>query len=207
MPDRKKRYDEAYGLKGADDAKRLYGSWAEDYETEMVGDHGYTGPAKLAEAFAETVPDREAWVLDVGCGTGLVGAQLARFGFKNVDGLDLVPEMLEVASKKNIYTRLIQADLLKGAALNPNRYDAALSAGTFTHAHVGPDGLDEVVRLVKPGGIAMVMVNAEAFVSDGYQAKLDGLEQQGRLVQRGWSEQEIVETGAVGGRLLTLEIT
>jgi len=206
MPDRKKQFDAAYNLKGPDDAKRFYGAWAQDYDTEMVGDHGYTGPARLAELFSQTVADRDCWVLDVGCGTGLVGEHLARLGFRNIDGLDLVPEMLEVASSKKVYTRLIQADLLVGAALNPNRYDAALSAGTFTHAHVGPDGLDEVVRLVKPGGLAMIMVNAEAFVGDGYQAKLDALEEHGRIVQLGWSEHVVVETGAVKGRLLTLEI-
>ena len=205
MPD-KGCYSAAYHLDGPEDARRLYASWAPDYDVEMVEQHGYTGPAIAAKVFAGIVADRDAWILDVGCGTGLVGQHLKDHGFVNIDGLDLVQEMLDQAAVKNVYERLIQADLLEGAKLNPDRYDAAISVGTFTHSHVGPAGFDEIVRLVKPGGVALIVVNAEAFVEEGYQAKLDSLEELGRIVQVAFREEEIVSANHVRGRILTLEI-
>ena len=42
-------------------------------------------------------------ILDVGCGTGLVGSELNRIGYKNLDGLDASPEMLKIAAEKNIF--------------------------------------------------------------------------------------------------------
>lgn len=202
----RKRFEDAYDIEGPDEARCLYAAWAPDYDHEMVEDHGYTGPVAAASAFAQTVPDRNASILDAGCGTGLVGQALKSHGFSRIDGLDLVQEMLDQAALKGVYQRLVRGDLLKGVRLNPNRYDAAISVGTFTHAHVGPDGLDEVFRLVKPGGLAMIMVNAEAYVGEGYPSKLDDLSNKGIIKVRHYDEQVIVRTGGVRGRLLTIDL-
>ena len=42
-------------------------------------------------------------VLDLGCGSGLVGKQLHKRGYQNIDGLDLSEEFLEEAQKKGVY--------------------------------------------------------------------------------------------------------
>jgi hypothetical protein len=41
------------------------------------------------------------------------------------------------------------------------RYGGAVSTGTFTIAHVGPEALDEVLRVVRPGGLVGISVNAQ----------------------------------------------
>lgn len=53
----------------------------------------------------------QAKVLDLACGTGLVGQYLAEHGFKNVYGIDISERMLEEASIKGAYKQLDQHTL------------------------------------------------------------------------------------------------
>jgi predicted TPR repeat methyltransferase len=71
-------------------------------------------------------------ILDIGCGTGLVGAAV-RASAQRLDGVDLSPAMLEKAQAKSVYDRLEQADILSFLSAHPNRYDAILGAATLIH--------------------------------------------------------------------------
>jgi SAM-dependent methyltransferase len=205
MP-QKRHLHEAYDITSPADARRLYGDWASSYDEELVEENRYTGPAIAASVLARELADRNARIIDIGCGTGLVGERLQAEGFLHIDGLDLVPEMLAVAGKKGVYDKLIEADLLQGAPLPDAGYDAAISVGTFTHNHVGPAGLDEVLRLVRPGGLCVVMINVDAYVSDGYEAKFDQLVKDGRCRIRGIEEGILFQTTGLLGRVMVLEV-
>ena len=166
--------DSAYDRQNKDEVVALYREWAATYDDELK-DNSYVAPQLGAKVFASHVLDHEARILDVGCGTGLVGQALATHGYTHIDGLDLSAEMLLQARDKGCYARLFEADLSGAIDVADACYDAVISVGTFTHNHVGPDGLDEVLRIVKPGGIASVTVNADAYIEDGYRAKFDAL--------------------------------
>ena len=205
MP-QKRRLPEAYDIKSPEDAKRLYGDWASYYDRELVEENAYAGPDLAAAVLARELVDRSARIIDIGCGTGLVGERLRTHGFTAIDGLDLVPEMLAVAAAKGIYDQLIEADLLEGAPLADDSYDAAISVGTFTHNHVGPAGLNEVLRLVRPGGLFVVMINVEAYASDGYEAKFAQLVKDGRCRIRTIEEGILFGTTGLVGRIMVLEV-
>ncbi|MBL6946784.1 MAG: class I SAM-dependent methyltransferase [Rhodospirillales bacterium] len=166
--------DKAYDRKTKDEVVGLYREWAETYDDELE-ENSYVGPERGAAVFAEHINDRKARIIDVGCGTGLVGGFLTAHGYSAIDGLDISSEMLAVARGKGVYEDLFEADLTTTIDVPDATYDAAISVGTFTHNHVGPDGLDEVLRIVKPGGFASISVNADAYVADGYRAKFDSL--------------------------------
>jgi SAM-dependent methyltransferase len=59
-----------------------------------------------------------------------------------------------------------------------NVYDAVISVGTFTHAHVGPKGFDELIRITKPGGAIVATVHEEVW-PDGYEEHFKHFEQNG----------------------------
>jgi len=202
----KRRLPEAYDIGSPEDAKRLYGDWATSYDQELVEENRYTGPELAAAVLARELTDRDARIIDIGCGTGLVGEQLKAHGFSHIDGLDLVPEMLAVAAEKGAYSRLIEADLLQGAPIPDASYTAAISVGTFTHNHVGPSGLDEVLRLVQPAGLFVVMINVEAYASDGYEAKFDALVKAGRCRIRTVEEGILFQTTGLVGRIMVLDV-
>ena len=79
-------------------------------------------------------------ILDVAAGTGLVGEELKKRGFniKNVDALDLCPDMLNVARKKNVYGKLVQAPfgstMPKG--MTARSYDCVIMCGGFAAGHI-----------------------------------------------------------------------
>ena len=174
MSNRGPLFEKAYDRKNKEEVVDLYRQWAETYDDELQG-NAYVAPQRGAEAFAAHVADRSARVIDVGCGTGLVGRFLAERGFTRIDGLDISAEMIVQARGKGAYADLFTADLTETIAVPDAAYDAAISVGTFTHNHVGPNGIEEVLRIIKPGGIASITVNGDAYVADGYRAKFDAL--------------------------------
>ena len=107
----------AYGLETSDEARALYRDWASTYDAHLEDGLRYRAPQRIAEILTEEVEDTDALILDVGCGTGLVGDYLGHFGFNMIDGLDFSPEMLVIAGEKSIYRTLIEADLEKPLAI------------------------------------------------------------------------------------------
>ena len=92
-------------------------------------------------------------IMDLGSGTGLLGAELVKRGYKNIDGLDTSQEMLDIAKEKKIYNKLFCCrirDALEGD-LHPGEYDAVVSAGLFALGVVQCNEIDVMVEILKPG--------------------------------------------------------
>ena len=93
---------------------------------------GYFAHAKVADALRAHAPQASLDILDIGCGTGLVG-EAVRASARRLDGVDLSPAMLEKAKAKGIYDRLEQADITAFLAAHRQSYDAILGAATLIH--------------------------------------------------------------------------
>src|SRR5207247_57572 len=70
--------------------------------------------------------DSRRLVLDVPCGTGIIGGYLAARGFRIV-GADISPAMLEVARERDHALGLLRADL-EAAPWRPGSFDAVVCA-------------------------------------------------------------------------------
>ena len=154
----------AYDLSSPEDNRRLYRKWADDYDETFIAAQGYEYPARIAEIF-----DRRSGagpVLDVGCGTGAVAEALSA---RPVDGVDISPEMLSVAAAKGHYRQLIETDLTANPDLERGAYQGVVSAGTFTHGHVGPDALLPLIDAAAPGALFVIGVNAVVFARNDFQ--------------------------------------
>ncbi|CAH1270653.1 WBSCR27 [Branchiostoma lanceolatum] len=147
-----------------EESQRFYSTWAPAYDKDLTTEI-YNGPRQIAEALAGVVGDRkDARILDAAAGTGLVGEELRKLGFSNMDALDANKEMLDIAESKKVYRNLIH-DLL-----GPNRlqiaddtYDALCCSGSFSDGHLKCDCLEEMIRVVTPGGVICLIVK-EAFL-------------------------------------------
>lgn len=171
----------AYSITDVDEQQALYQDWAETYDEAMIGGLQYVSPRKCAALYARHQTDKSSLILDIGCGTGLAGSELAKLGFGRMDGLDLSESMLEMAAQRGLYRKLFTADLLKPLDIETGVYDGAICTGTFTHAHVGAECLDEIVRTLKPGGLFAFTVHREVHDELGFGVKLDELEGAGVL--------------------------
>ncbi len=79
--------------------------------------------------------------------------------------------MLEQAKLKRCYSSLIEADVTKKVPIKNNSIGAVVSAGTFTHGHIGPNAFDELLRITKPGGLFVLSINSKVFTKGGFQEK------------------------------------
>lgn len=169
----------AYELDNVAEGQQLYQEWAGTYDATMLDGLGYISPRLLVEALAAHASPVPEPTLDLGCGTGLVGAELARNGVGVFDGLDLSASMMEVAAARGIYRTFVAADLTVALPIESDTYGSAVSAGTFTSGHVDASCLDEIVRIIRPGGVFACTVHHTVWQPLGFA---DGFE---RLVGTG----------------------
>ncbi|WP_425052027.1 class I SAM-dependent DNA methyltransferase [Psychromarinibacter sp. S121] len=141
--------DKAYEIDGPEDAKRLYGNWAASYDDSFGEGWGYVAPREIAHIFLSDMRENQP-VLDIGAGTGLVAEHLRDL---TVDGIDIAPEMLARAEAKGLYRRRILGDLTQTLQMPDGVYGGVVSCGTFTHGHVGPVCLPELLRVTRAGAL------------------------------------------------------
>ena len=176
--DKKITLTDAYSVETPDDSIQLYKDWADTYDEDFIAAKGYVGYLNAAKFFLEQEGRLDGPVLDVGCGTGVVGIALRDGGIAAVDGIDISEAMLDQARDKKAhdgtlaYTHLIQADLTETIAIESNTYAGIVSAGTFTHGHLGPESLDELWRVAAPGAVCSIAINAAHFDSQGFAGKI-----------------------------------
>lgn len=165
--------DDAYGLKTPEDSRRLYAGWAETYDDSFARSMDFALPRIVATIYA--AHGGVGPVLDAGAGTGLVGQELAARGVGPVDGLDISAQMLGVARRKGAYRTLIEGDLTGRLEIGDAAYDGVVSSGTFTLGHVGPEALDELLRVAAPDALFVLAINAAHYRSAGFAAKFVAL--------------------------------
>ena len=160
------------------DSQTLYDQWAGRYNTELINEYGYIAPFITVDKLKDFHLDKDIEIIDVGCGTGLVGLELHKLGYSNIDGYDISQEMLKVAKKTKIYKSLKQVDL-NLESFNPNKtYDLLICVGSFGYGALGPKAFINLLKLVKSRGLIMILMNSEPFISENYQKYILELEKQ-----------------------------
>ncbi len=162
-------FDNIYQLTDADQTAAHYAKFARGYEDAMAG-NGYITPQRCAEALAATGLDKDAPILDIGCGSGLSGAAMRAQGFTTIDGTDFSPEMLEIAKTKGIYRTLSQQDLRSFGG--GNAYAAITAVGVLNPAHAPATVIDEALEALGPGGIFVFSLNDHAIADGTYEGRI-----------------------------------
>ncbi|KAG1715167.1 Methyltransferase-like protein 27 [Nymphon striatum] len=136
MSDKKPDLSAAYALNTPDDSVQLYADWADTYDSTFAEATGYRLPAAVAEHFVTLAG--QGPVLDVGAGTGLVGAALSALGIGPVDATDISPDMLTVAKAKGHYRQLVVGNILKKLELSDGSYAGIHQRGHIYQRTCGP---------------------------------------------------------------------
>ena len=111
----------------------------------LVKDLEYKAPKIIAEIITAKKPNALLGsVLDLGCGTGLVGDEIKNFSTR-LDGIDLSKSMLDVAKSKNVYDNLKHQDIIGYLSTADLNFDYFISADVFVY--VGD--LTDIFRLIK----------------------------------------------------------
>jgi predicted TPR repeat methyltransferase len=138
--------------------RALFDQYAPKFESALVDDLGYRGPALLFRAVlsARAAVRKPAFfkrAIDLGCGTGLAATAFA----KEVDhftGIDLSPRMIEKARATGLYTELEVTDMLEGLCGKPeDSADLILAADAMVYVADLAPVLREAKRVLVAGGL------------------------------------------------------
>ena len=191
----------AYALSSPADNRSYYRDFASHYDSSFAAALGYVYPGAVARALL-ACQRSDGPVLDVGCGTGLVGAELRKTQPDLlIDGVDISPEMLAVAARKGPYDRLFEVDLtddisvLKNGFADSGGYAGLISAGTFTHGHLGPEPIAGLISCCRSGAQAVIGVNAAHHQAYNFAPFMDWLVANGRIIAPDYDEVMIYDGG------------
>ncbi|KAK4304298.1 hypothetical protein Pmani_004757 [Petrolisthes manimaculis] len=140
----------------------MYGDFSTNYD-EIMSKAGYRAPAIAAEEVSIRVPEnqrKDVRVLDVAAGTGLIGKELTKKGFTNIDAVEPSDSMMKQIKSSGIYTLMFQEFLGLGQNTIPKgTYDIVVSAGAIRENHIPLSGIDDMIHFTKTGGLVVLLMN------------------------------------------------
>lgn len=177
--DVEKRLGQVYEA-GGDQAKlnTAYDDWAESYERDLWSS-GNPYLAVTAGYVARYVGNKDAHILDAGCGPGNLAHILKLLGYTNILGLDASEKMAAKAKQKHAYRDVIQKTLTDQPPFLDRKFDAVLVSGVLTKGHASPAALDGLIAVTKPNAHIIFSMSQQAFENDGYKTKCDELTKRG----------------------------
>jgi predicted TPR repeat methyltransferase len=185
-----------YDASGTEEVAQLYDRWAATYDVEMA-QAGYRHPSVCLALLARHLPRGAAPLLDAGAGTGLIGEWLGIVGYPHVEGLDISEGMLTVARAKGVYAALHNLALGGPLPFADGHFAGVISTGVFTTGHVGPEGIDELVRISAPGGVIVLTVKTTLW-DGGFAAHIAGLTATGQVSVAELTEPYVSMPGEAG---------
>jgi predicted TPR repeat methyltransferase len=132
----------------------LFDEQAARFDAHLVGELDYRIPAVLAGLVRPQFTARVgARAMDLGCGTGLVGAALGEVEAE-LTGVDLSSGMLREAAKRGVYVSLLQLDVLEALRqAQPGSQAAILAADVFIYVGDLGEVFSAVWTALEPGGV------------------------------------------------------
>jgi len=155
-----------------------YDDWAHRYDDDLAS-WSYQAPARVADAVLARRPPA-ASVLDVGCGTGLVGRTLRARGFAGrLLGVDISPASLAIARESGAYDSLEEADLQQRLPLEDDSVDAVVCVGVMTYLPDVESVWREFARVARAQGVVVVTQREDLWPERACQAVVDRLTTEG----------------------------
>lgn len=177
----------AYSYEKPEDLARYYDDSASQYD-DYVEQVRYVLHLKVA---AEFVMNTTSWgrVLDIGCGTGCLGQAISNIlPSMQIDGVDISPNMIEIAKAKNnkvldrpSYKNLFLHDVTKDWSFTNTRYDAIVSSGVFTSGHLMPHDLVNSLKMLHGHGLVVTSIKSNHYHEHGFSNTIQQLFESGRI--------------------------
>jgi predicted TPR repeat methyltransferase len=134
--------------------KNLFNHYASYYEKHLQTHLHYDVPDQLMRAIEEEAQCRasEDWrVLDLGCGTGLMGEKIKHLA-DHLTGVDVSPNMIQQAERKNIYNDLMIGDV-NNIFDSQADMDLVVAADVFTYIGDLSEIFKQTYQVLKPDGL------------------------------------------------------
>jgi predicted TPR repeat methyltransferase len=198
---------------------RLFDDFASTFERRLVVELAYQVPKALRAAVARHWPRQPPVnldVLDLGCGTGLVGRQF-RDVARCLTGVDLSKGMLAEAARSEVYDRLVCDDVVHYMRFAGDRFDLILAADLLIYIGDLTELFAAASAILPAGGLFAFSIEAhdEPYVlrrTRRYAHSLDYIREQAE--RNGLAVLEVTpvdlrrgDDGPVAGHVIVLERT
>jgi predicted TPR repeat methyltransferase len=132
--------------------QELFDKYAPRFDAELVGALKYRVPRRVADFIRQRSPSLDVSILDLGCGTGLLGVYLGPI-VRAFVGVDLSAKMIERAAPHRIYTDLRQTDALDELRATPaGTYDYVTANDVFIYVGDVSEVIPAAFKAIRPGG-------------------------------------------------------
>jgi|GEM_PF-911836 len=134
----------------------VFDGYAARFEDSLLG-LGYRAPGLILRQFEALLPGlggacKLRNLLDLGCGTGLVGLVLRDAVAGAIKGVDLSAGMLEAARAKGIYSELQQGEIDAALLAEQEQWHAIVAADVFVYFGALEATLAAIARCLAPDG-------------------------------------------------------
>jgi predicted TPR repeat methyltransferase len=131
---------------------RLFDTYAVSFDQHLVEALDYHVPEMLYAAVMAVQPSKDLDVIDLGCGTGLVG-KLFRGMARRLTGVDVSPGMIRQAERRQVYDQLVLEDVVRYLNARRQSCDVVLAGDLFIYLGDLAEVFAAVARLLTPGGL------------------------------------------------------
>lgn len=112
--------------------RALFDDYARRFDHHLMMDLDYVAPNLVRGMVGRHAIVSAPVVVDLGCGTGICGP-LFRPLAERLIGVDLSPNMLEVACRRKVYDALIETDIVDYLRRHPDRFDLCFAADVLVY--------------------------------------------------------------------------
>ena len=124
-------------------AEKLFDNFADNYDFTLRQIN-----YNLPQAFSDYIGETSGHILDLGCGTGLLG-QALKTSHNQITGVDISASMLQKAQNKAVYQELINQDILSYLNSSHPTFDLITAADVFCYF----SELDPIIQKCFPSKI------------------------------------------------------
>jgi predicted TPR repeat methyltransferase len=171
----------SHKIENKEKLKEYYKKWSSTYDNDVKSCE-YNGPETITNILTRNFNIYGSTILDVGCGTGLLADYLNKDKYQIlIDGIDISNEMIEIANKRNYYNQISNIDVFDITSPQKTKYDYIISAGMFTHNHVGPNAIENILNYLESDGVFIFTVRNSFMKKENFQKIIVDLLKNGKM--------------------------
>jgi predicted TPR repeat methyltransferase len=133
--------------------RNLFDEYADRFDSHLVGVLKYRLPLVVADKIRARFPDAKLNLLDLGCGSGLLGRALGKINGYFV-GVDLSEKMLQKAAEIGTYSRLHVAEIVDAlTATDASEYEVIAANEVINYVANPEPFIQQSFRVLRPNGV------------------------------------------------------
>ncbi|MCO8120428.1 methyltransferase domain-containing protein [Stieleria sp. TO1_6] len=147
--------------------RAVFDRYSTRFDERLVGELDYRGPSEVQRVLRTQVGNQieGARLLDIGCGTGLAGP-LFRSTASLIHGIDLSPQMIQVAQQRGVYDALWVGEIVATLSCHREPYEIVLAIDVLVYFGDLVPFFAAVRNVMAPGAVLAVSVEKG---TTGYQ--------------------------------------